>query len=527
MVHCSFFLSYFCLKLNHENIYDMETKVKEKARTVLFWFILIQPFLDLYWFYHGTLANILPFTLPTIIRILAVFTLICLYFSAKNSWQRLSRQKWLLIYIVLLILYSALHLVHVQHFNSVSPNGYGYTPTGEIFYLIRMVLPLTVLYLTNELGFKEKQLQHVIEGISGLFSGTIVLSNLFIISLKSYETGTISANIFEWFFNPNIGYSHMASKGFFNFTNMISAVLFMLLPLMLYYLFTSFNWLTVLLNIVQALAMIEIGTKVAAIGLIGGIIVSVIVFAIHKFLIKDVKKGGKAFLVAVIIEAGSLVILPFGPAIQRYNYEIYLAQQSDHDLTDEKQELAAGLKKYPTGEKRAKFLRYFIKQNYQEYALNPKFVLKSYPYQYDPEFWLKIIREPGQSRMENRHIEKAMLNQVVKTNNNPLDKFFGISYIRENNIFNLERDFAAQIYSLGWLGMLLFVGPYLAVVLYSACRWLKYKTARTYLVSSLIVSSGFILLAAFSSGNVVDFLTASFILAFIEGNLLVQVNKKE
>ncbi|MCT6903648.1 MAG: O-antigen ligase family protein, partial [Lactobacillus sp.] len=219
--------------------------MKEKARTVLFWFILIQPFLDLYWFYHGTLAKILPFTLPTIIRILAVFTLICLYFSAKNSWQRLSRQKWLLIYIVLLILYSGLHLVHVQHFNSVSPNGYGYTPTGEIFYLIRMVLPLIVLYLTNELGFKEKQLQHVIEGISGLFSGTIVLSNLFIISLKSYETGTISANIFEWFFNPNIGYSHMASKGFFNFTNMISAVLFMLLPLMLYYLFTSFNWLTV------------------------------------------------------------------------------------------------------------------------------------------------------------------------------------------------------------------------------------------------------------------------------------------
>ena len=120
-----------------------------------------------------------------------------------------------------------------------------------------------------------------------------------------------------------------------------------------------------------------------------------------------------------------------------------------------------------------------------------------------------------------------MLNQVVKTNNNKLDKFLGISYIRENNIFNLERDFTAQIYSLGWLGMLLFVGPYLAVLFYGAYRWLRYKSARTYLVSSLIVSSSLILLAAFSSGNVVDFLTASFILAFVEGNLLVQVRRKE
>lgn len=501
--------------------------MKEKIKTILFWFILIQPFLDLYWFYHGPLANILPFTLPTIIRILAVGTLICLFFSQKDSWEKLTKKKWLLLYLILLIIYSALHLVHVRNFTSVSPTDYGYSTSGEIFYLIRMAMPLVVLYLTNELNFTQKSLRQVIEGVSGLFSGTIVLSNLFVISLKSYETGIISANIFEWFFNPNIGYSHMASKGFFNFTNMVSAVLFMLLPLMLYYLFTSFNWVTAILNVVQALAMIEIGTKVAAIGLVGGIVICLILFLFHKFIIKDVKKGGYAFLVAALIELGSLAILPFGPAIQRYNYEIYLAKQSDHDLTDEKRELKEGLQKYPAGEKRKEFLRAFIKKNYQEYALNPKFVLKSYPYQYDPEFWLKIINEPGQSRMENRHVEVAMLNQVVKTNNNHWDKLFGISYVRENNIFNLERDFVAQVYALGWAGMLLFIGPYLAILIYAAYRWLRFQTARNYLVSSLIVSSGFILLAAFSSGNVMDFLTASFIFAFIEGNLLVQVRKKE
>ncbi|RMC40188.1 hypothetical protein F5ESL0233_07120 [Lactobacillus sp. ESL0233] len=495
--------------------------MKEKTRTILFWFILSQPFLDLYWFYHGQLANIFPFTLPTIIRILVVGTLIALFFSQKRSWQKLTKEKLLLVYLLLLMFYSALHLYHVRNFTSISLSDYGYSTSSEIFYLIRMVLPLIVLYLTKEAKFTQKQLQQVIEGISGLFSGTIVISNLFVISLKSYETGTISANIFSWFTNQNIGYSHIASKGFFNFTNMISAVLFMLLPLMLYYMFTSCSWHTAFLTSIHALAMVEIGTKVAAIGLIGGLSICLLLFLFHKYVIKDVKNGNWALLITIFIGLSSLGLTAIGPAVQRYNYEIYLAKQSDHDLTSENHKLNQGLKKYPTGKKRAEFLCKFIQHNYQAYALNPKFVFKSYPYQSDPEFWLAIMREPGQSRMGNRHIEQAMLKQVVKTNNNHWDKFLGISYVRENNIFNLERDFVAQIYSLGWIGMLLFVGPYLLVLFYATYRWCLNKSTRTYLISSLLVASTFVLLAAFSSGNVLDFLTASFILAFIEGNLLV------
>lgn len=500
--------------------------MKEKTRTILFWFILIQPFLDLYWFYHGTLADVLPFTLPTIIRILAVFVIFCMFFSQKQNWQKLGKNKWLLLYLALLVIYSALHLLHVKHFNSVNPNDYNYSTVSEIFYLIRMLLPLMVIFFTRELDFTRDQFRHVIEGISGLFSFTIVISNLFVISLRSYETGPISANIFEWFFNPNIGYSHMASKGFFNFANMVSAVLFMLVPLMLYFMFSHFSWKTVILNVVQALAMVELGTKVALIGLIGGIIIGILLYVFHLFIVKDVAKNGKAIIVALIIEVGAMAIIPFGPAIQRYNYEKFLAQQSDNSLTVAKQELNAGLEKYPSGEKRKQFLIKFIGEHYQDYALNKKFVTKSYPYKYDPEFWLKIMNEPGTARMQNRHVEKAMLDQVVKTNNNKLDKFLGISYTRETNIFNLERDFTSQIYSLGWIGMLLFVGPYVAIMLFALIKWLMNREKRTYLISSMMLSIAFMLFAAFSSGNVMDFLTASFILAFVEGGLLVELKLK-
>lgn len=501
--------------------------MKEKTRTVLFWFILIQPFLDLYWFYNGKLADVLPFTLPTIIRILAVFVIFCMFFSQKQNWQKLGQEKWLIVYLALLIVYSILHLIYVRHFNSVNPNDYNYSTVSEIFYLIRMVLPLLVIFFTKELEFTREQFRHVIEGISGLFSFTIVISNLFVISLRSYETGFISANIFEWFVNPNIGYSHMASKGFFNFANMVSAVLFMLVPLMLYFMFSHFNWKTITLNVVQALAMIELGTKVALIGLIGGIIAGVLLYVFHLYIVKDVKKNGKAIVVALLMEAGTLAIIPFGPAIQRYNYEKYLAQQSDNSLTQAKEELAEGLKKYPSGQKRKKFLTNFIGEHYQDYALNKKFVTKSYPYKYDPEFWLKIMNEPGTSRMQNRHVEKAMLDQVIKTNNNKLDKVFGISYTRETNIFNLERDFTSQVHSLGWVGMLLFIGPYVVIMLYALIKWLINKQLRTYLISSMLLSIAFMLLAAFLSGNVMDFLTASFILAFVEGGMLGEIKKED
>jgi len=52
------------------------------------------------------------------------------------------------------------------------------------------------------------------------------------------------------------------------------------------------------------------------------------------------------------------------------------------------------------------------------------------------------------------------------------------------------------------------------------------RRKRTYLISSMLLSIAFMLFAAFSSGNVMDFLTASFILAFVEGGLLAEIKAK-
>lgn len=77
--------------------------------------------------------------------------------------------------------------------------GFHYSPKVEIFYLVRACLPLIVIYITSYSDFKAKYFFRVIQGISGIYSLTIVISNLFLFSLTSYHTTEakrISANIF-------------------------------------------------------------------------------------------------------------------------------------------------------------------------------------------------------------------------------------------------------------------------------------------------------------------------------------------
>lgn len=499
--------------------------MKNKTRTFIYYFIIIQPFLDFSIFYNGKLADELPFTLPTIIRIIAITAIAIMFFKTKGNWQQLVKNKWLLAYIALLLAYSALHLLSARSFKSVSPDSYGYSAAGELFYLIRLFLPLLLIYFTCHCDFNQQLFRKAILTISFLFSAVIVVSNFLAISLRSYGDGTISKNIFFWY-DKSIGYSHLASKGFFNFANMVAAVLLMLLPLVLYYLNTSFNFKTVIITILHALAMIMLGTKVALFGLILGLIVSGIAILIHAFLLKNLHLNKKALACMCLFLLGSILLTPISPAVQRYQYEQYLAQHSNHNTRRLNAELKAGLKSR-SGTAKKQFALSFITQHYQDYALNERFITKSYPYQRDPYFWIDIMNLPGAMRLQNRLLEQKMLDRVLQTNNSYQAKLLGMGYMRQTHIFNLERDFVSQNYSLGISGSILFLVSYLLILLWAIIFWFKKKAFRSFLHSSLILAVGYLLLAAFSSGNVIDFPTANLILAFSEGFLLSRIIKSK
>ena len=493
----------------------------DKLKKTLFWFVILQPFLDLDFLYRGKMATILPFTIPTIVRILGVLALAVLFAATRPKIK-----AWIWIYAGALVLYGGIHLWHMTSFKGIAGATYGYSTFGELFYLFRMVLPLVLIYITQTVADEDLILRGLAI-VSGLFSGTIVISNLFAVSLKSYETGTISGNIFTWFMGPLYGYSHSASKGFFYFTNTLSAILLMLAPIVFYLLIKKFSWKTALLALSQTLAMLEVGTKVALYGLLASLVVMLVLWLVHVWLLKNESFSWRP-LVAMVVMLGIFAICyKVSPAVQRYEYEIYWAKSHDSSIARENALLARGLKKYQNSPaKLAAFEKDFLAKYYKKYALNKKFISKSYPYEKDPQFWIDMLNKPASYRLANRKVEQAMLDRVVEYNDSPLDKWLGIGYMRETNIFNLERDFVAQRYSLGIVGAVLYLVAYPAVIVCGGMAWLLRRERRTFYLSSLLFASCLILGASYMSGNVLDFPTSNLLLAFVDGGILAYIKKK-
>lgn len=498
--------------------------MKKRLQTFLFWFILVQPFLDIYWLSRPPLVK---FSIPTILRILGVFIAIILFFSIKNNWQKFRKQWWIITYITVLILYSICHLISVKNFTGVDPTGFHYSPIVEILYLVRSCLPLIIIYITSYSDIKIKYFFRVIQGISGLYSLTIVISNLFIFSLTSYHTSEakrISANIFSWFTQKGYPFNALASKGIFFQANTLSAILFMLMPLMLYILYKEFNLLNVVLVSAQALAMLMLGTKVGNYGLIISLVSFLVVFLIHSLVLKNTKFSSKFLIALICILTASAAIFPYSPTLRRSSLENGVAQKRSQ-LGDKKKldkELKIGLKRY-NGKKQEEYLKDFIKKNYWVYSLKNDLVLDHYSYQNDPYYWLEVMKEPASERLNYRHLEKDILSRVMKNDNNKLNSLFGISFSRENNIAPLERDFLAQYYSMGILGTILLTIIYVVILGYGIFSWLFDKHSRTLLNSSLLLAAGFILFAAFYAGNVLEYLSATLVMAFILGFLLQSI----
>lgn len=498
--------------------------MKKRLQTFLFWFILIQPFLDIYWLSRPPL---LKFSLPSILRVLGVFIAIILFFSIKSNWQRLKKQWWIITYIAILILYSLCHLFSVKNFTGVDPTSFGYSTKVEIFYLIRACLPLIVIYITSYSDFKTKYFFRVIQAISGLYSLTIVISNLLVFSLTSYHTTgakQISANIFSWFTQTNYPFNALASKGIFFQANTLSAILFMIMPIMLYILYKEFNLLNIVLVSAQALAMLMLGTKVGNFGLIISLVIFLIIFLFHSLILKNTKFSAKFLITLICILAASSAIFSYSPTLRRSSLENGVAQKRSNlgDKNRLDQELDSGLKRYK-GQKQEEYLKNFIKKNYWVYSLKNDLVLDHYSYKNDPYYWLDVMKRPATERLNYRHLEQDILSRVMNNDKNKLNKLFGISFSRENNIAPLERDFLAQYYSMGLLGTILLAVIYIFVLGYGIFYWLVNKNSKTLLISSLLLSGGFILFAAFYAGNVLEYLSATLVMAFILGFLLQNI----
>lgn len=474
-------------------------------------FVTVQPMLDIHYLYTEKVVNILGFSPSTIIRLIIVSILTLLtILKLKNK----KAFKLISIYLVCILGYTMFHIIHTKNFYTLSPDNLGYSIIGEIFYVVRMLMPISIIIITINSNISSKDYEKAIKIILSIISFTIVISNILKISFKSYGTDMIKYNIFDWVTNGYevCKYSDFASRGLFNSANQISALLILLLPIMLVIYTYQSNIQNLVIIILTLISMIMLGTKVA----LYGSIISIVVYLLSLIFIWIIKKESlftKKIFIGVgvsILVIGSLYCI--SPAVNRPTLQENYGNKKEVVKIDL-------LKSYQQNNERDKVIE-FIKDNYKLAKIKEEFIVNSYNYKYDPDFWVEIFEMPLIKRRDWRLLELKMHQRVMDINNNKNDKWLGIGFTRSQHLFTLERDFIAQYYSMGILGVILLLAPYIIFIFACFIKVLakfKEKFNLINLITGFTVV--FILISSISSGNVMDCLTINIILAFIVGKL--------
>lgn len=500
------------------------------AQYIIMALVIIQPLLDTIYLYSNERFKVLGFSISTIINFATAFILCISILTVNNSK---SKKRNVIIYVLIIIVYYITHCINCIMFKD---DNFAFSLFGEASYVIRLTIPLIILYFTYLNKINEKNFKKVIIILISIISITLVTSNIFKISLGSFSNEQIQINIFDWFTQKN-GYEYYkgASKGFFYFSNRVAAVLVMLLPFNFYYFFKSkdkksiINYILIILHIIS---MFMLGSRI---GNYGAFFVTIVMSCVYLFfciLNKESQKCVFKLLLVVLLLVGSYMIMPKSPLKMR-NYNIIEYRKSienkEQQSTNKEDDSNDGFiedTKYNKLSKKQKIL--FIHNNFKKYSIYEYFLNSCYPYYNDPDFWYEIFKLPLDQRLNYRILEKKMLDRTKELNDNILDSFLGIGYTRTSGIFNLERDFVYQYYSMGIVGVFVFLGPYIALLLIGL--FLCLKKFRTYITFKNVTFLSSIFLAVFSSilsGNCIDSLFVAIILSFICGAFLNNITKKE
>lgn len=487
-------------------------------------FILIQPLLDTYFFYaNSKLKKLFFFSIPTLLRFGLIALIVFLFWKFSISESRSRYFKYICVYALILVFYSVGHLWYFSTFPAISK----VMIIKEAFYIVRMLLPMIMIYIIYHTEFSIQQFMVVIQGLVALISGSIVISNLICKSMCSYDNHKlIVANIFSWFSRSDFTFREIASKGWFYFANTISAILVLLVPLIIYLLLTRFNFINSILYIITGMAMIMLGTRVGTLGFVAINILSILVYLVHIFILRNAKFSIKPLILIAIFVGAYCATIPYSPMSRRNQSTETVAKKSTKHHTKRLiNKLDKVLSQKETKAEKKEYIIAFVKKYHNRFNIPKKYIKYSIPVENNYQFWNKIYHWPSIKRMDNRLLEETMVKEYMSQKSVGLVKIFGISYLAMTQLFHLERDFVSQKDSMGFIGMILLVGIYPIMIVYSIYKWLRYSQLRTMLNSFLIMANGLLILVAYNSGNVMDFLTASLIASFTFGFMLLQQKK--
>lgn len=500
------------------------SKSKERVFVyILMGLILIQPLLDLMCLNDGSIGEIFGFTIPTLVRMVFVAFLGVMSFGIIKFNKK---HLFLVGYALCLIVYFIFHHLNAQNFHSLVPGDFGYSMIGEAFYIVRMCIPIAMMYFVYNSDFKRKEFDISVTGLILIMGGIEIVTNIFKVALGSYSENRIEGNIFDWFMNDGtFNYSQLASKGWF-FWSIVSTVLVLVLPYIVYRYIDTKKKSDLFLIIVTSIALFMFGTKATSFSIVIVLTLMTILYLFSTFIKREYKFDIKICLTLLAILIGSFVVLKYSPAVLRMRFNTEYQTEMDEEEEEQQEEIEG---EYHLSEDNPEEIIKFFDDNYEHMSIQQTILTKSYPYQYDPIFWYKFRNDnPPSITMQNRIVQEAVFERVQEINNNPKDKYLGIGFTRTSNIYNLERDFLYQYYSMGSVGATLLVGPYIFILLFiMALMLIKFKKHLTLLNCSLVLGIGLTCFLAYYSGNTLETLGVTIVLGTVCGYLLKINLKKE
>ena len=492
--------------------------MKKTFTRILAILIIIQPFLNLYIIVKNPSLSIAGVHLTTIIRY-GLIALLGLYILVTHKFKE--NRKLLILYGILVFIYTILHHINASDFNTLIPSGIEYSFIEEILYIIRYIVPVFLTYAICTENISKSTFDKILLTFSLIMSISIVFTNIAYLSYSSYQDIKITQNIFDWFAGET-SYLYASSRGLF-YSSIIITTLTLITPYFFSRYYKTNRKIFVIAIIFNILSLIMCGTKACT---FGAIIISVIMTGMYIFfsvIKKELKFNKWAFLMSLILIIFPISILKFTPALSRMALSDEVEKDDEED--GKEYEEFKELDKISDPATRKKIIINFFSENINIVGIEKSFVEEKYPYRYDCEFWLDIYRNnvPIQ-RQNNRYIEEEMLKRVKEINDNKYDDLLGITYSRTSKIFNLESDFKYQYYSLGIAGEILFMGPMIIALIMGIILTLK----RDFSIENTSLCFGIALLyvVAYTSGNILDNLSILIVLGFVTGYLLSKLKKK-
>ena len=404
---------------------------------------------------------------------------------------------------------------------------------SELAYYLTLLFPLIYVWVIYKVRITENLFKKSVIFLSMITALPIFVGDIFVFGKSTYS-GYTTASIFSWFTGIYDVYlpKTLASKFFFAEGNTIGILLIMLLPLLYYYLLKSKNREKILLSlliIIHSLSMIIIGTRV---GTFGAILVPSCVLVVFIFLSILKKEKFKmtfvlSLIVMIIMSAG---IYTFSPAYRNQLIDAEndaFVREDNYIIDDHSDGLSEGENLIPGSQEFNHFYINYFEDNAFLISSTPKqYYLEYYYYQHDPKFWVDyIFNYTLEERINGRQFENIFIKYKWEILNT-YERMFGTSYSTlMNGSIVLERDFAQQYYSFGYIGGTLLVLPWLLLfanfamkVIFGFKKYWNMKYIMIMFSFSLAIVCGYI------SGHTIDQFITSMFISLLVGYLFVSMS---